>query len=113
MPRQKHHRDRVYQVIGEPGPGAEAVGYVRYSSDMQDSASIETQKRRIEKYANKKSWTIAQWYEEPEQSAKHEEIEGRPVFAQLLADAGHTFQIVLCYRNNRWARNKVVAYASL
>jgi hypothetical protein len=113
MPRQKRHASRVYLVIGEPGPGSKAVGYVRYSSDMQDPVSIERQKRHIVEYARKKGWTIVRWYEEPEQSAKYEEIEKRPLFAQLLAEAGITSQIVLCYRNDRWARNKVVAYSSL
>ncbi len=113
MPRQKRDSSRVYQMIGEPGPGAAVVGYVRYSMELQDPASIVTQKRRIEEYARTKGWTISRWYEEPEQSAKYEEIEKRPIFAQLLADAGVTFQIVLCYMNNRWARNTAVAYASL
>ena len=37
MLRHKYHRDRVYHLMGEPGPGSIAVGYVRYSSEMQDS----------------------------------------------------------------------------
>lgn len=88
-------------------------GYVRYSMELQDPASIVTQKRRIEEYAHKKGWTVVRWYEEPEQSAKYEEIDKRPIFAQLLADAGRGFQVVLCYMNNRWARNVPVAYISL
>src|SRR5581483_5654269 len=105
MPRQKRHASRVYQMIGEPAPGATAAGYVRYSMELQDPASIVTQKRRIEEFAAKKGWTVVRWYEEPEQSAKYEEIERRPVFARLLEDAGRDFPIVLCYMNNRWARN--------
>ena len=113
MPRQKRHLNRVYQLIGEPGPGAIAVGYVRYSMELQDPASIATQKRRITEFAEKKGWKLAGWYEEPEQSAKYEEIERRPIFASLLNDAGTRFQIVLCYMNNRWSRNVPVAYNSL
>lgn len=113
MPRQKFHRDRVYQVVGEPGPGSIAVGYVRYSSELQDPATIATQKRRIQEYADKKGWKIVDWYEEPENSAKYEEIEKRPVFARLLNDAGTRFQIAVCYMNNRWSRNVAVAYTSL
>lgn len=113
MPKQKRHASRVYQIIGEPGPGALAAGYARYSSEMQDPASIITQKRRIQEFAAAKGWTIVRWYEEPEQSAKYEEIEQRPIFAQLLQDAGRGFQVVLCYMNNRWARNAAVAYVSL
>jgi DNA invertase Pin-like site-specific DNA recombinase len=113
MPRQKHHRNRLYQVVGEPGPGAIAVGYVRYSSELQDPTTIATQKRHILEYAKKKGWKIVRWYEEPEQSAKYEDIEERPVFAQALAQAGKQFQVILRYMNNRWSRNVVVAYSSL
>src|SRR6266567_2265806 len=104
MPRQKYHRDRVYQVVGEPGPGVIVVGYIRYSSELQDPTTIATQKRRILEFADKKGWKIARWYEEPEQSAKYEEIEERPVFARLLNNAeARQFQVVLCYANNRWS----------
>jgi DNA invertase Pin-like site-specific DNA recombinase len=113
MPRQKYHRDRVYQIVGEPGPGSIAIGYVRYSSELQDPTTIATQKRRIQEFADKKGWRIVRWFEEPEQSAKYEEINHRPVFAQVLSEAGRQFQIVLCYMNNRWSRNVVVAYTSL
>lgn len=113
MPRQKRHQSRIYQMIGEPGPGAIAVGYVRYSSELQDKDTIITQKRRITEFAEQKGWKIARWYEEPERSAKYEEIEERPIFAQLLSDAGTQFQVILCYMNNRWSRNVVVAYTSL
>lgn len=113
MPRQKFHRDRIYQVVGEPSLGAIAVGYVRYSMELQDAASIVTQKRLITEFAEKKGWKLVRWYEEPEHSAKYEEIDQRPVFAQLLNDAGTQFQVVLCYMNNRWSRNVPVAYNSL
>jgi hypothetical protein len=88
MPRHKYHAHRVYQVIGEPEPGALVAGYARYSSELQDPVSIVTQKRRIQEYCDRKGWTIIRWYEEPERSAKYEDIEQRPIFAQLLADAG-------------------------
>ena len=42
VPRQKYHRDRAYQLIGEPGPGSIAVGYVRYSSERkQENGAIQ------------------------------------------------------------------------
>ncbi len=113
MPRQKHHPNRVYKVVGEPGPDAVAVGYVRYSMVLQDPASIETQKRRIREFARKKGWKIVRWYVEPEESAKYEEIEARPVFAELLNDAGKEYQVVLCYVNNRWSRNLLLELKTL
>lgn len=113
MARHKRHLHRVYQVIGEPERGARVAGYVRYSSELQDAASIQTQKRKIQEYCERKGWVIVRWYDEPERSAKYEDIAQRPVFAQLLADAGGEFQVVVCYMNNRWARNVPVAYTSL
>ena len=50
MPRRKYHRDRVYQEVGEPGPGATGIGYVRYSSDLQAESSLTTQKRLIKDF---------------------------------------------------------------
>lgn len=114
MPRKKYHRDRLFHPLDEPGPGSIAVGYVRYSSEMQDPATIVTQKRVINEFAAKKGWKIARWYEEPEQSAKYEDVEERPVFAQLLKEAeAKQFQVVLCYANNRWARNTTLTLVSL
>ncbi|MFL5626761.1 MAG: recombinase family protein, partial [Ktedonobacteraceae bacterium] len=113
MPRQKFHRDRVYQEIGEPGPGSLAVGYVRYSSELQNETSIVTQKRLIQELLDKKGWKLARWYEEPEQSAKYDSIDDRPIFAQLLNEAGTRFQVVVCAFSNRWARSMEAGYASL
>src|SRR4029077_5431834 len=97
MGRKKQHKDHMYRLVGEPGPGARVVGYVRYSSDQQSSATIETQKRKIEQLATQKGGILVGWYEEPAHSAKYEEIERRPVFAQLLIDAGTLFEVVFCY----------------
>src|SRR5215831_9864130 len=105
MPRQKRHRDRVYQVVGEPGPGAVFVGYARYSTDMQNPATFVTQHRLMMTHGEGKGWVCGGWYDEPEESGNYEEIEQRPVFRQLLEDAGRVCQVVLCYTNERWARN--------
>lgn len=81
MPRQKYHRDRVYQEIGEPGPGAIGVGYVRFSMDLQSESSITTQKRLVKELFDKKGWKLAGWREEPERSANNyldDLIEERP-----------------------------------
>ena len=68
----------------------------------------------ITEFAEKKGWKIIRWYEEPEQSAKYEDVDERPIFAQLLRDAeAKHFQIVLCYANNRWSRNTTLALVSL
>jgi DNA invertase Pin-like site-specific DNA recombinase len=113
MSHQKRHLDRVYQVIDEPGSGSIAVGYVRSSSVLHDSMSITTQKQRITELATGKRWEIVRWYEESEQSAGYEDVERRPVFAQLLSDAGAEFQIVLCARSRLWSHDVALAYRSL
>jgi hypothetical protein len=114
MPRKKAHKERMYQLVGEPDPGARFVGYARYSSDMQDDGTIESQKRCVlEMGVEQKHWVHAGWYVEPAHSAKYEEIERRPVFAQLLADAGVKFDAVLCFTNSRWSRNVAVTHLSL
>ncbi|MBA3827248.1 MAG: recombinase family protein, partial [Ktedonobacterales bacterium] len=53
------------------------------------------------------------WYEEPAQSAKYEDIEQRPQFANLLRAAGTTFGVVVCYSNSRWSRNVIAPHRSL
>jgi DNA invertase Pin-like site-specific DNA recombinase len=58
---------------------------------MQDPASITTQKRCIEEFAESHGWPIVRWYEEPESSAKFEELEQRPILSQLLAEAGQEY----------------------
>ena len=113
MPHQKRHLDRVNQVIDEPGPGSIVVGYVRSSSELHDSMNITTQKQRITEFATRKQWKIVRWYEESEQSAGYEDVERRPVFAQLLSDAGAQFQIVMCARSGLWTHDVALAYRSL
>ncbi len=115
MPRQKYHRNRVYQEVGEPG--SIGVGYVRYSSDLQNETSMVTQKRLVKELFEEKGWKLGRWYEEPERSANNDIddlIEERPVFAHLLMDAtANQFRVVVCAFSNRWARSMEVGYASL
>ena len=113
MPHQKRHLDRVYQVIDEPGPGSIVVGYVRSSSELHDSMNITPQKQRITEIATRKQWKIVRWYEESEQSAGYEDVERRPVFAQLLSDADAQFQIVMCAQSGLWSHDVALAYRSL
>jgi len=113
MPHQKRQLDRVYQVVDEPGPESIAVGYVRSSSELHDLTSITTQKQRITEFAKRKQWKIVRWYEESEQSAGYEDVERRPVFAQLLSDAGAKFQIVICAQSRLWSHDVALAHRSL
>jgi DNA invertase Pin-like site-specific DNA recombinase len=121
MPRRyiegqdRRREDDLWGKVGEPGPGAHCRGYVRYSYEAgRFGLTIEGQKEELRRFAEPRQWIIDGFDVEPERSAKYENIEERPVFAHHLqaADRGE-FQVSLCYMNDRWARNKVVAYLSL
>lgn len=113
MPHQKPHPDRVYQAIVEPGPGSNAVGYVRSGTELHDSTSITTQKQRITEFTEGKQWKIVRWYEESEQSVGYENIERLSVFAQLFRDAGEQFHITMCAQSGLWSHDVALAYRSL
>src|ERR1051326_5707938 len=110
----KRKLERVYLQIPEPSAGTELVGYVRYSSEMQDADSIVTQKREILACAHRKGWIMVFFYEEPEQSARDEEVSKRPVFRQMLEDArAGKINGILCSQNTRWPRNAGVSHTTL
>ena len=111
--RRREHD--LWRKVGEPGPGAHCRGYVRFSHEAGHfGLTIEGQKEHLRAFAQARQWIIDGFDIEPARSAKYEDIEERPVFAQHLqaAERGE-FQVSLCYMNDRWARNKVVAYVSL
>ncbi|MBE3560965.1 MAG: recombinase family protein [Ktedonobacteraceae bacterium] len=90
MPGKPGKLARVSVPLPEPPAGIAFVGYVRYSSEMQDADSIVTQKREITALAQRKGWILAAFYKEPEHSAKYakyEEVSKRPVFSRVLEDA--------------------------
>jgi hypothetical protein len=107
MPGKPGKLARVSVPLPEPPAGIAFVGYVRYSSEMQDADSIVTQKREITALAQRKGWILAAFYKEPEHSAKYakyEEVSKRPVFSRVLEDArAGKITGILCYRNNRWS----------
>jgi DNA invertase Pin-like site-specific DNA recombinase len=88
---------------------------VRYShEDGRFGLTIDGQKQHIHEFAEARQWLIDGFDVEPARSAKYETIDERPVFAQhLLAAERGDFQASLCYMNDRWARNKLVALVSL
>lgn len=106
-------RERLYQMLTEPPPGTPFAGYARYSSDMQDGATLITQHRRIQSFADAHGWPIVQWWDEPATSAKYDDTEKRPQFAAMLAAAGGAFVGILCFDNSRWSRNNAVTFTTL
>ncbi len=110
----KRRHNRHWERLEAPGRGARAAAYLRYSSDMQSPHTITVQRRMCLEYAAKQGWRIVVWYEEPATTAKCEEIEERPCFAELLEVVKrHEVDVVLCAQNDRWARNEAVTYMSI
>lgn len=121
MPRRyiegqaRRRENDLWRKVGEPGPGTHCRGYIRFSNEAGHfGLTIEGQKEEVRRFAEPRQWIVDGFDVEPARSAKYEDIEERPVFAQHLqaAERGE-FQVSLCYMNDRWARNKVVAYVSL
>ncbi len=111
----KRGADDLWRAIGEPGPGARVRGYVRYSHEEgRYGLTEEGQKAEMARYAAARGWVLQGWDVEPARSAKYDEIERRPVFAQHLEAAVRgELDVSLCYMNDRWARNVGVAVVSL
>ena len=82
-----------------------AVIYARYSSAGQRDVSIEDQIREIEHYAKFHNYTITNVYADKKKSGR--ETEKRKEFLRMIRDAEkHTFECVLVYKFDRFARNK-------
>lgn len=84
-----------------------AVIYARYSSSNQREESIEGQIRECTKYAEQQGYTIINHYIDRAITGK---TDNRPAFQQMIKESNsRTFNIVLCYKVDRFARNR---YAS-
>lgn len=81
-----------------------AVIYARYSSAGQRDVSIEDQIREIETYAKHHNYTIIHTYADRAVSGRTDK---RPQFRKMIADSEkHSFQCVLVYKHDRFARNQ-------
>ena len=81
-----------------------AVIYARYSSDRQREESIEGQLRECTEYARKNNLTLLGTYVDRALSARTAD---RPDFQRMIADSDkHTFEGVLVYQLDRFARNR-------
>lgn len=80
------------------------VFYGRYSSVMQTEQSIEGQRRVCQKYAGENDLCIIREYID---RAKSGTSDDRPEFQRMIADsASHTFEGVLVYKLDRFARSR-------
>lgn len=81
-----------------------AVLYARYSSDRQREESIEGQIRVCEEYAARNNMKILHTYADRALSGRSDQ---RPEFQMMIRDAAaQSFDVVLVYKLNRFARNR-------
>lgn len=83
-------------------PIDKAVAYLRKSTDMQ-AVSIDRQRKQVQEYAAKHGYTITEEY--IDEGIAGDEIEKRPRFSRLLADARKkVFTVILCDDQDRFGR---------
>ncbi|MGN0779138.1 MAG: recombinase family protein [Aristaeellaceae bacterium] len=90
-------------------PMEAAVIYARYSSHMQNDASIEQQVAECKVYAEENNLRIIGIYEDRAMSGRSDK---RPEFQKMMRAAeDRKFQVVLAYKSNRISRNMLHALA--
>jgi DNA invertase Pin-like site-specific DNA recombinase len=81
-----------------------AVIYARYSSHSQNEMSIEGQLKETYAYAKREGYTVLKEYVDRALTATTDK---RPEFQKMIADsAKKSFQIVIVYQLDRFARNR-------
>ena len=84
--------------------GQKCVIYTRYSSDRQREESIEGQIRVCEEYAQRNGLEVLHIYADRAMTGRSDQ---RPEFLTMIRDAASmTFDTVLVYKLNRFARNR-------
>jgi site-specific DNA recombinase len=86
--------------------------YLRVSHSSQvDGNSLEDQEHICRKATERLGWTVTRVYSEPGRSAFIEKLEKRVAFQQMLHDAATgSFDVVMVYKLNRFARKVLVQY---
>ena len=81
-----------------------AVIYARYSSQGQNEQSIEGQIRICTEYAESQGYTVVRVYTDKARSGTNDH---RPAFQKMIKDAASgTFEIIIVYMFDRFARNR-------
>jgi DNA invertase Pin-like site-specific DNA recombinase len=80
-----------------------AVGYTRRSTDKQE-ASLQDQKKAVQRYADEHGYTIVRWY--TDDGVSGDDTERRHDFRQMIADARERgdFKTILCWDQDRFGR---------
>lgn len=81
-----------------------AVIYARFSSSGQREESIEGQVRECTAYAGRRNYTIVAQYADRALTGTNDQ---RPEFQRMIADAASgSFDLVICWKHDRFARNR-------
>ena len=85
-------------------PTGAAVIYARYSSTAQREESIEGQLRECHEYARRNNLHVINEYIDKAMTGRTDK---RPSFLQMISDsASHTFQYVICWKLDRFSRDR-------
>lgn len=92
-----------------------AVAYIRVSTqDQVDGHSLAAQERLFRELCRGRGWDPVHVYREEGRSAHVDSINKRPVFKQLLEEAGTgRFEVVVVHTLDRWSRNLKVTLDSV
>ena len=84
-----------------------AAVYARVSTEEQtEGYSIDAQKRAFKLLCQGRGWTTDYEYIEAGKSARTEDINKRPVFKEMMADASKgKFDVVVVHKLDRFSRN--------
>lgn len=103
MSRNTKARDKTTEVAVTRN----AAIYARYSSSVQNDASIEQQVAECRLYAEQNNMNIVSVFEDRAMSGRSDT---RPGFQRMIRAAErHDFQVLLAYKSNRIARNMLNA----
>lgn len=81
-----------------------AVGYARYSSDMQREESVDAQLRAIESFAEHNGMVVVDTYVDRAMSGTTDQ---RPEFQRMMSDAKtKRFDIVIVHKLDRFSRSR-------
>jgi site-specific DNA recombinase len=89
-----------------------AAIYIRVSSEEQvEGFSLDAQERAIETYCQEHGYQVVARYRDEGKSARTDDLAKRPAFQRMLeaAEAGR-FDLVIVHKNDRFARNRRVAF---
>lgn len=81
--------------------------YARVSTEEQtEGYSIDAQQRAFQALVEGRHWTVHREYIEEGRSARSEDINKRPVFKEMIADAlAGKFNVLVVHKLDRFSRN--------